>query len=162
MVKIGGVGRHMSYLLSKEPAKIVPSFQLQTAMELLYMTGVTFPKVCILLLYLRIFADRKVRIATWAVMAIVVSNFVFTGMITTFVVCQPFAFKWDKTIPGGHCADIMALYTYIGVPNIVTDVAIAILPLSTLWKLQMNKKRKFGLFVTFMAGSLYVNYPHPH
>ena len=44
-----------------------------------YYLGVTSPKVCILLLDLRIFTDRKARIATWAVMGIVVANFIFNG-----------------------------------------------------------------------------------
>lgn len=159
MVRIGGCGRHIAYWLLNDPPTIVTFLKLQTTGELLYMAGVSSPKVCILLLYLRIFTDRRVRIATWVVLGVVVANFVCTGMIATFTICQPFAFKWDKTIPGGHCADLMAAYKYISIPNILTDVAIAILPFSTLWKLQISRKRKLGIFLTFLAGSLYVFYP---
>ena len=54
-------------------------------------------------------------------------------MIAPFTICQRFAFKWDKAIPGGHCADLIAAYKYISIPNIVTDCAIVVLPFSTLW-----------------------------
>jgi len=137
-----------------DPNEIVLFLKLQTANEFIYVLSVSTPKIALLLLYLRIFANRTVRILTWIVVALIVTNFFASGVITGFIICQPFAFKWDKTIPGGHCADLMAAYKYVSIPNILFDVAIAILPLSTLYHLQVSKLRKFGLIITFLAGSL--------
>jgi hypothetical protein len=116
------------------------------------MAGITIPKISILVLYLRIFADRRVRIATWVVFLIVIGHFVFTGIIATFTICQPFAFKWDKSIPGGHCTNLMAAYKYISIPNIVTDLGI--LAYSTLRQLHTDKIQRYGIFITFLAGGL--------
>ena len=70
-----------------------------------------------------------------------------------FTIFQPFSFKWDKSIDG-HCSDLLAAYRYISIPNILTDLAILILPLSTLWHLNMSRTRKAGVFLTFLAGGL--------
>ncbi|KAH8702538.1 hypothetical protein BGW36DRAFT_424810 [Talaromyces proteolyticus] len=153
-IKIGGGGRHIAYWLIHDPSVIGTFLKLETASEFLYMAGITFPKIAILVLYLRIFMDHRVRIATWVVLGIVIGHFVFTGIIATFTICQPFAFKWDKSIPGGHCANLMAAYKYISIPNIVTDLAILALPYSTLRQLHTDKIQKYGIFVTFMAGGL--------
>ncbi|KAK2596435.1 hypothetical protein N8I77_013325 [Diaporthe amygdali] len=153
-VKVAGAGRHLAYWLIHDPSVIVPFLKIQTAGEFIYMAGVTFPKVAILILYLRVFVERKVRIITWIVIGVVLANWVAVGIIAALVTCQPFAFKWDKTIPGGHCANLMAAYKYVSIPNILTDLAVAILPLSTLYHLQMSRTRKIGICLTFMAGSL--------
>ncbi|KAG6362557.1 hypothetical protein INS49_007649 [Diaporthe citri] len=153
-VEVGGAGRHMVYWLINDPSVIVPFLKIQTSGDFVYMAGVTFPKVAVLILYLRVFVDRKVRIVTWIVIGVVLTNWVAIGIIAALVTCQPFAFKWDKTIQGGHCADLLAAYKYVSVPNILTDLAIAILPLSTLYHLQMSRTRKIGVSLTFMAGSL--------
>lgn len=118
------------------------------------MAGVTFPKVAILMLYIRIFSTPKVRLMTWIAMGVVLANWVATGIIATFTICQPFAFKWDKTIEDGKCANLMAAYKYISIPNIVTDIAILVLPVPSLWKLHTSKWRKIGIFVTFATGGL--------
>lgn len=137
-----------------DPTAITRYLQLQTATEFVYMAAVTSPKVALLLLYLRIFAERRIRIVTWVVIGVVVANFFSSGVIVGFTICQPFAYKWDKSIPGGRCGDLTAAYRYISIPNLLTDLAIIFLPFSTLRSLQINKTQKFGLFVTFLMGSL--------
>ncbi|OTA59690.1 hypothetical protein K449DRAFT_435947 [Hypoxylon sp. EC38] len=153
-VRLGGAGRHAAYWSLNDPTVLVIFFKLQLATELVYMAGVTFPKVCVLILYLSIFVGRKIRIITKAVIGIVIINFLTSGIITVSTICQPFAFNWDKTIPGGHCTNLMAAFRYVSIPNILTDLAILVLPFSTLYRLQVSRTRKLGIFVTFIAGSL--------
>jgi len=144
----------MAFWRINDPSVIVPFLKIQTSGEFIYMGGVTFPKVALLILYLRILLERKVRIITWIVIGVVLSHWVATGIIAVLVTYQPFAFKWDKTIPGGHCADLLAAYKHVSIPNILTDLAIAILPMSTFYHLQMSRSRKTGIFLTFLAGNL--------
>jgi len=87
-------------------------------------------------------------------MIIVLGNWFITGFIVWLTICQPFPFKWDKTIKEGHCGDSMAAYRWVGVPNILTDLAIMFLPFSILYRLQISRLRKLGLLITFMTGSL--------
>jgi hypothetical protein len=152
-VKLADGGRHAIYVLSTDPNKLGTWLKLQTATEFIYMAGVTLPKVAILMLYLRVFAERRPRIATKVVLTVVVANWIATGIIADFTICQPFSFKWDKTI-NGHCSDLMAAYKYISIPNILTDLAILTLPASTLYKLHMSRTRKFGIFLTFLSGGM--------
>ncbi|KAI0104357.1 hypothetical protein F4814DRAFT_452473 [Daldinia grandis] len=56
---IGGVRKHLAYWEIHDPKIIVTYLKLQTASEFVYMLDVTLSKVCILILYLRIFAERK-------------------------------------------------------------------------------------------------------
>lgn len=153
-VKSAGAGRHIAYWLINDPSTIGNFLKLQTASETIYMAAITLPKVTVLLLYLSIFTERKVRIACWVIMGIVVAHYIAVGIVVFFSICQPFAFKWDKTIPDGRCGDLIASYKYISIPNILTDLAILILPFSSLIKLQVGTSRKVGIFVTFLAGSL--------
>jgi hypothetical protein len=123
--------------------------------------AVTVPKLALLLLYLRIFAGRKIRIATWIVIGVVIAHFLVINILFWVTLCQPFAYKWDKSIPGGHCVDYTAAYRYVSIPNLVTDLALLVLPISTLWKLKMGKSRKVGILMTFLAGGLGVSNERP-
>ena len=83
-------------------------------------------------------------------------------IITSSVLCRPFAFNWDKTIPGGKCADIMSAYRYTCFPNIIADLVILILPMPAIYKLKVDLPVKIGLFITFITGSMYVFLSNPH
>ncbi|KAI9154919.1 Satratoxin biosynthesis SC12 cluster protein [Paramyrothecium foliicola] len=153
-VELAGVGRHFAYWLINDPTKIATTLQIQAGAEFLYIVGVTSPKISLLILYLKIFIDRNVRIWTYVTIGLVLAHFVATGFGTYFGVCQPFAFKWDKAIPDGRCGDIIAIYRYASIPNIITDLLILLLPLPSLRKLHINKMRKAGIIATFLMGSL--------
>lgn len=131
--------------------------KLESGAELLYVGCVTFPKLCLLVLYLRIFkvgTAPHVRLATWIVLGTVVVYWLIICFIIWPTGCQPFAFGWDKTIQGGHCRDYISEHRYVGLPNILTDFAILVIPIAPLYQLQMGRLRKFGLMVTVLAGSL--------
>jgi hypothetical protein len=149
----GGAGRHAAYWLLHNPATITKFLKYQTASQFIYMVGITLPKVALLILYLKVFADRKVIIATWVVMCLLI-GLCFSSVVALFAICQPFAYNWNKSIPGGHCGNFMAAYKYISIPNIVSDVAILLLPIPSLWSLNMSRWKKAGVFATFAVGGL--------
>lgn len=148
-----GIGRHIAYFLLTNPRTIFTGFKLLAIQEFLYGAAITFPKVTIATLYLRVLREQWARRITYLVCVIVVLN-EMSMIIGSSLICQPFAFKWDKSIAGGHCGDIMALYRYVSIPNIITDVAILILPFPTLYKLQISTPKKAGIFLTFLTGGL--------
>lgn len=153
-VRYGGAGRHVQYWELHDPGAITNFLKIQTADEFIYVAGVTFPKLCILMMYLRIFIDKMTQIATKVVIVFVLLTWISVGIITTFTICIPFAYKWDKSIPGGHCADLIASYRWVSVPNILIDLAIIFLPVPNLYRLQMTRIRKIGIFLTFLTGGL--------
>lgn len=152
LVERGGAGRHAAYWFLTDMTVLTTYLKLQTAAEFVYVAACLFPKLSILVLYLRIFTSRAVRICTWIVIGVCIAH-ATANIIASFAICQPFEYKWNKTIPG-HCADIMASYRYVSLPHILTDLAILVLPLSSLWHLQISKRRKLGIFLTFVMGSL--------
>ena len=113
-----------------------------------------FPKLAILCLYLRLFTQKIYRYASYLLIGILITTAIVNS-ISAGVSCTPFAYNWDKTIPGGRCfPDINAWYLWVSFPNIVTDVFMLILPLPVIWKLQMSRKNKLGLTMVFCTGSM--------
>jgi len=84
------------------------------------------------------------------------ANWLVAGVIITALMCRPFAANWDPTspIPGAECMDKIEMWRYANIPNILTDLAILFLPVSTLYGLQTTRMRKVGLFITFLTGAM--------
>ncbi|KAF2257926.1 hypothetical protein CC78DRAFT_480752, partial [Lojkania enalia] len=152
LVAEGGAGRHVAYWLLTDPTVITTYLKIQTAAEFVYVAACLFPKLSILALYLRIFTERTVRIVTWIVIGVCIAHAV-ANILASFTICQPFEFKWNKTIDG-HCVNVMASYRYVSLPHIITDMAIFVLPWSSLYHLMISKRKKVGIFLTFIMGSL--------
>ena len=66
--------------------------------------------------------------------------------------CKPIAYSKDRTIAGGTCIDQLAYFRYNTIPNISIDVAMLILPLPLVWKLQTSTTQKLGLTAIFLTG----------
>lgn len=105
-------------------------------------------------LYLRIFTQKSYRYAAYAICAILVINLIILWCFD-FAMCVPFRYQWNKLIPG-HCIDQNALFTWISIPNLVTDVAILSLPLPVLYQLKCTRGQKLGVTITVLTASLYV------
>lgn len=154
MVKIAGGGHHIVFLAETNTQAITNWLKIQSGDEIIYMSAVTLPRIAICMLYLRIFTDKKVRLLTWAVVVVCALHWFGSGILAEFVLCHPYAYKWDKTIKGGWCGDTIAGFKYVSVPNLIIDVALIALPISSLYRLQISRSRKIGIFITFMTGCL--------
>lgn len=149
-VRYGGAGRHVQAV---SPETIVAFLKLQLVTGSINGLAILLPKLCILTLYLRAFSTRIYRRLTYLI-GVAVILLVITSELITLTGCRPFAYNWDKTIKGGHCPDNLAIYRWISVPNIATDVAMLILPLSIIWRLHLGRAQKVGLTITFLTGSV--------
>lgn len=153
MAKYGGVGRHLLALEATDPKKVVNWAKFLIAVEWIYLAAVTLPKLSILSMYLRIFTTKLYRRSVYVLGVILIMTFVVGGL-TGSLGCQPLAFFWDPTIPGGHCIDINAFFRWISLPNILTDVAMLVLPQPLIWTLKITRNQKIGLTLTFLTGSV--------
>ncbi|RFU79629.1 integral membrane [Trichoderma arundinaceum] len=72
-------------------------------------------------------------------------------ILTSFLVCQPVNVNWDPTVQG-HCGNGRVAYALFSIFDIITDVAIIILPLRLLARLQMEKIYKIALIGVFAFG----------
>lgn len=111
-----------------------------------------------ILLYLRLFPTR---IFTWLCWAFLVEN--VACAIATYVaaclICEPFAYNWDRTIINGHCGDQQKFYLWCGIQNLLSDVITIIMPVPLLWNLHLPRIKKISLTLVFAMGAGYLAYP---
>lgn len=126
--------------------------KITAAIELIYTPSVSFPKLAILCLYLRIFTTKFYRYSTYICAGIIlISNIVFFVLALTD--CIPLASKWDTSLKR-QCLDRIALYRYVSLPSLLTDFLIFGLPLPVVWRLHTGRSQKIGLTITFLTGSM--------
>jgi hypothetical protein len=106
-------------------------------------------KLSQLALYRRVFALQLrnwiygvgVIVVLWAV----IFNFVFIFL------CDPIAQQWTLSRIG-HCMDQILLLKCLIMTNLVTDLFIVVLPIHSVWQLQMRKTEKFAVLACFGLG----------
>lgn len=142
------------------PEPITKLSKLIIPLQFLWVLSLSCTKISILFLYLRIFPVRWLIISSYTTMSIIVAWAIAT-ILAGCLICRPFAFNWDKAIPGGYCGNQVSSFTATGVINLVTDVAVLVLPMSSLYKLQMALYKKITLITVFGLGLVYVLPPFP-
>lgn len=143
----------MDYVAMTDPKKISEHFKGIMVNEILHLPAVAFPKLCVVVLYLRVFTNKWARMATWALIYIISATW-FSYTIAAMFQCIPFQFNWDKSIPNGRCFNVSVFAMSSSVPNIVTDVAVLFLPIRTIVDLKVSVGKRIGLFLIFLTGSV--------
>ena len=130
LVQYGGVGHHIEAVMLYTPGKVL--FWGRCALiatTTLFTLSSTLPKLVILALYLRIFVKKWSRISCYALGVILVLSCVI-NIVLIISRCSPPDYVWDKSIPRGHCRnDVQAQLRWGALTNIITDVAMLILPM---------------------------------
>ncbi|KAI1859876.1 hypothetical protein JX265_010325 [Neoarthrinium moseri] len=111
-------------------------------------------KVAILTDWIRTFSPRGARGAFfWACQALMWINIIFycAALIVGNLTCKPYARIWDKAIPG-TCMNRKDLDVSNAILNIISHVAVLILPHAVIWKLNMQWKTKVGVSLVFAVG----------
>lgn len=139
--------------IGTDPVRFVASTKSIYALQMLYFSAAALPKISMCLLYLSIFISRPARLATHLVLWVLVVNWVVWIAVTLFQ-CRPFAYQWNKSIPGGRCVSLVAIYKASSAPNIATDVAILVLPVKMALQLRVSWSRKLGVLVVFSIASM--------
>ncbi|KAL9639233.1 MAG: hypothetical protein Q9164_001055 [Protoblastenia rupestris] len=60
---------------------------------------------------------------------------------------------WEQAVPG-HCINLAVLLYVTGTVNTCSDIAILILPLGIIWRLQLPTNQKIGVSAAFTAALL--------
>ena len=76
----------------------------------------------------------------------------FTTVFAIIFQCLPIEYNWNTTIEGGHCIAIGKFALVTSILNVITDVTILVLPLPLVWKLNVTRRRRWGLIVLFALG----------
>ena len=155
MVHYGGVGHHVLWLCVHNPTALVIFAKLQIPLIIFLTLAIGFAKIAMLFMFLRIFLIQTIyRYMTFALMAIQVGTMI-SVIVVDCLVCTPISYLWEPELhPGGHCVDINAFWRWASFPQILTDLAILILPLPALMKLTLSRKDKIGVIATFCTGGM--------
>ena len=122
-------------------------------MQILYAIAISTAKLSILFFYLRIFPTKWFRISVFVLIFMDIGLGVSIVALAIFQ-CHPTAYLWNKAIHGGWCINQLACYRWISLPNIIIDVAMLVLPLPLVWRLQTSSENRVGLTVLFVVGSM--------
>ncbi|KAF7185066.1 Satratoxin biosynthesis SC1 cluster protein 4 [Pseudocercospora fuligena] len=145
-----GMGKHesdLSYSEAEENRKA-----LWTSI-IIYNLGLTSTKMSILLQYQRIFPQKRFRIANWIMMGIVISYALWRFFSAIFA-CVPVQAYWDISITSKTCLPRATVSFASAGLNIAIDIAITILPLPLLNKLELPKRQKRILMAVFCLGGV--------
>lgn len=119
-----------------------------------YNASLGCSKFSILFQYLRIFPSRKFRLACYGVMAIVAA-YTTWAVVSGYVNCVPVPRFWNRKLDG-YCLSFEAVWFFNASMNIATDIALLVLPMPLLSRLQLPRMQKFALMGVFAVGILYV------
>ena len=147
------MGRHIWDVLENDPKLEIGWAKGVFATDLIYLPSVALPKLSVLCFCLRVFVFRKARIFTWILIGIIIMNWAAFS-ISAILQCRPVAYWWDKTIQGGVCFNVQLFFRVACVPNIVTDVMMLALPITSLMQLRLPLFKKIALCFIFLTGSV--------
>ncbi len=121
-----------------------------------YVLGLCGYKCALILQYLQLFGvSTRFRWGCYSLLFFCV-GYLFCNMVTEFFGCSPIEKKWEPTIPG-HCINSVATNSFYGACSMASDLAIAILPLVMIWRLQFQTwRQKFGLSLVLTSGFMSV------
>ncbi|CAN8097101.1 unnamed protein product [Discula destructiva] len=151
---LGGFGWHYDELLEvfgQDP--IFQYHKVLIALECLWNLSLTMTKMSVLLFYCKVFAVTKVNLAAKITM-VFVALLGTSGFLSTMLVCRPFAYNWDLSLPGGYCGSQSAVFAVFAIMNLVTDVAVLTMPIKSLLGLRLPLWKKASLIATFGIGAL--------
>jgi fucose permease len=145
-----GLGRHDSDI----PPEWLPALRRsEYAFTILYNPALMATKTSILIFYLRLSRNTQtaLRIASHITLAVV--N--VAGIVLTFLnafQCDPVSAAYDPTQAKAKCLSIVTLYLCSAPVNIITDLAILVLPIPVLTGVRLPQRQKSILVFTFALG----------
>jgi hypothetical protein len=145
-VRFGG-GKHA--VLLKDPVQFA---KLVMAIEVIYSPAIAAVKLSILLLYRRLFPNRRFQTILWWVGAFIIC-YTTIGILVCIFECQPVEAAWEPLMEG-NCIQVSIEFMFMACMNIITDFVTLLLPMPLLWRLQISKERKLQLMGIFLTGGV--------
>lgn len=125
--------------------------------RIIYSPTILAAKLTILLQLIRIFAPSKRGLVYRLFQSLIWLNacFYIANVLSVIFQCSPIDKAWLASTPGS-CVDTNLNLVITGSINVISDVLILLLPLWTIWHLELPVRAKLGVSVAFGAGILYV------
>ena len=146
-----GMGRTFS-LQTKAQAKPYQQATLSASMS--YSITAMFVKLSLLAFYLRLSPSPTFRALTVGLI-VISTGFGIGSVVAVGLQCIPLRMLWDPDAEG-YCFDVNFFYFANAGIHIVTEIAIYVLPIPTLWKLQLPRRQKIGLCGIMSVGAMLI------
>ncbi|RPB06159.1 hypothetical protein L873DRAFT_1839613 [Choiromyces venosus 120613-1] len=149
-----GSGTHVMDL-PFTPDLFVKSLKAWYVYQLEYLITLFFVKISILAFYRRLSPAQGFQTAI-KVVAISVTIYTTAMVFVNALECpKDPTLAWALTFPRG-CNNLVSVYYAQAGFNIFSDIVILVLPLPSLLRLQVNKRKRMALIVVFGIGSVAV------
>lgn len=112
-------------------------------------------KLSLICFILRVFPGKTFRNVCYGIMALVIA-YGISFTTATALQCWPASYAWNR-VDGkyqGTCNNVHLQAWMAAIFNIVLDVVLLVLPLNSLWALQMGTKKKIMIMGMFSLGLL--------
>ncbi|KAF2217773.1 hypothetical protein CERZMDRAFT_31683 [Cercospora zeae-maydis SCOH1-5] len=145
-----GLGRHMDTLTPNELVHALIWFYISISA---YTSSLGIIKLSIVCQCLRVFGHihwyRKASI----VMIITLVIFTTWSTLMNLFLCQPVNHFWHPKSTG-KCMDKLAIWFFVAIFSILTDIITAVLPVTVLRSLQLPRKQRILLSCVFALGGV--------
>ncbi|KAK4201137.1 hypothetical protein QBC40DRAFT_264379 [Triangularia verruculosa] len=118
--------------------------------EILYVFNLVWTKMAILFMYYRIFRFPYFKKMAWCISAFIIA-WVITITFLFIFICVPVEKLWYPHLPG-KCINQVGTWISNAISTILSDIAILVLPIPQVWKLQLRQSEKIGVTVAFCLG----------
>ncbi|KAI0596110.1 hypothetical protein F4775DRAFT_322166 [Biscogniauxia sp. FL1348] len=146
-VAVGGAGHHIYEL---QPWHVIRFSKAIFAIQVLYALAVGFVKISITVMLMRIFPTRKLRIASYFLIALSTLWMILT-ILVGLLLCRPIEKNW---YPGadGTCGNQFVGFGVVAAVDIVNELCLIILPIPSVLRLHIGKRYKVALAAVFSSG----------
>ncbi|KAH7342645.1 hypothetical protein BKA65DRAFT_586621 [Rhexocercosporidium sp. MPI-PUGE-AT-0058] len=150
---LNGFGQHTFWLSAEQ---VIAGKKFFYVVELFYMISITLTKLALLLFFLRIFPDHRLRQAIWiSGVFVLLSNFsIFMALSFQCVPLRGFWTNWMYKVYPVKCINGYAALEAAAVFSILQSIMILVIPIPTVWRLNLPWKKKANLVIMFSVGSI--------
>ncbi|KAF4442532.1 integral membrane [Fusarium acutatum] len=146
-----GYGQDIAKVTAEYPGGITNFLKVVIVIEVTYGIACPLSKIAVLAMYYRIFsASRPLRYSTW-IMVSMMAGWGISVVLVSIFACIPIRGYWDSSVPS-KCIDSNKFFIGITIPNIIFDILTVALPVREIWRLQMNRDKKWAMTTMFILG----------
>ncbi|KAI0866597.1 hypothetical protein F4860DRAFT_457879 [Xylaria cubensis] len=136
------------------PDLIVAAILWEAIGQTFTVLGTAIAKWSLGLFLLRLVKVRWQIIVIWTAMSGLLAASI-SVLFAFWLQCRPFAYLWDRRIPGGYCPiSAVPASTVLNISTVVVDLLFVILPWLFIWSLRINKQEKIVILGSMSLGVL--------
>ena len=109
-------------------------------------------KASVLLLYFRIFVQKRFRQCVQVMLGLVTA-WTITFFLTNLFACRPVT-ALVEPFYGNKCVDTISMWYAGSVSDIILDLLILLMPIPVVWQLHLPTKQKIGVLAMFFLGTV--------